>query len=64
MMGKILECFMFLIKYMWKCFDRVLKSMSKVVAWIARTAMYSTFYIEFVFSQLESILVPKKYISY
>ena len=41
-----------------------LKSMSKVVARIARIAIISTFYIEFVFSQLESILVPKKYISY
>ena len=41
-------------------FTVALKSMSKVVARIARIAIISSFYIEFVFSQLESILVPKK----
>ena len=42
----------------------LLKSMSKVVARIARIAIISSFYIEFGFSQLESILVPKKLIFY
>ena len=36
--------------------------MSKFVARIARIAIISKFYIEFGFSQLESILVPKKLI--
>ena len=36
--------------------------MSKVVARIARKAITSTSYIEFVFFQLESILVPKEQI--
>ena len=38
----------------------LLKSMSKVVTRIARIAIISSFYIEFVLSQLESILVSKK----
>ena len=38
--------------------------MSKVVARIARIAIIPSCYIEFGFSQLESILVPKKLIFY
>ena len=47
-----------------RCIFYNIKSMSKVVVRIARIAIFSTFYIEFVFSELESILAPKKYISY
>ena len=38
--------------------------MSKVVARIARIAIISSFHIEFGFSQLESIFVPKEQIFY
>ena len=38
--------------------------MSKVLARIARITIISTFYIEYVFSQLELILVPQRYIFY
>ena len=41
-------------------YQPLLKSMSKVVARIARSAIIPTFYITFRFSHLESILVATK----